>query len=804
MAKRKSIMDFFTPQPKKKCSQHAEVDDEIKLMPDEDNAQHENKNKKCFVDRNHSAMDVSFFVNKRLSVQEKLNFMANMWAPDEKFKFPVTTCSGRNRKFLFSWLKTFPWLCYSALEDSAYCSYCVLFAPLCVGKSLSQQTGVLVQKGFRNWKKAPEKFQAHNESEYHQTAVKSGCSFKRVMAGEVVGIDRAIDIARDSQAKQNTEKIRPIIETIILCGRQGLGLRGHRDSGEFNLTSPPPKNEGNFRALLRLRVQSGDKRLIEHFENCAKNATYVSGYFQNEVLAAAHRVIKTKIVKEIQDAKFFSVLADETSDISKVEQCNLCIRYVHRESLGKYKICERFLEFVPVTSTTGASIAAAIENSLQENNLDIRFLRGQGYDGAATMSGAFQGTQALIAAKHPAALYVHCASHSLNLALTSASTVPGIRNCFGTIEKLWCFFNTPKRANILNIHIDDLAPQSRKQKLKQLCPTRWVERHDSVIVMLELLIPVAAALEEISEWEDTETASKASILLNAIKESTFLVALLCSEQLLSFTLKLSKMLQSIESDLVAAVTYAERIVSQIMIIRETADEEFKKLFNTAQDKAEFLGTELRIPRRIRRRNREDDNQTDNPEVYFRRTIFIPFAECLINSIEERLLKHKKILRSFTCLLPKFYTSEINKISERSQREIKENMEKMFLDLAKTYSDDLESTNTSILVAEFKLWHSGSATFKAVTAIDVLNECDEELYPNIHILLKIFATLPVTVSTAERCFSTLRRIKTYLRNTMSEERLNGCASLNIHREVDVTVEEIIRILKESPRRLDFAL
>jgi hypothetical protein len=50
----------------------------------------------------------------------------------------------------------------------------------------------------------------------------------------------------------------------------------------------------------------------------------------------------------------------------------------------------------------------------------------------------------------------------------------------------------------------------------------------------------------------------------------------------------------------------------------------------------------------------------------------------------------------------------------------------------------------------------------------------------------------------------QRIKNYLRKTTSENRLNGLANLNIHQEVPVTVEEVINILTEEKRRLDFTL
>jgi len=45
-----------------------------------------------------------------------------------------------------------------------------------------------------------------------------------------------------------------------------------------------------------------------------------------------------------------------------------------------------------------------------------------------------------------------------------------------------------------------------------------------------------------------------------------------------------------------------------------------------------------------------------------------------------------------------------------------------------------------------------------------------------------ATLPVTMCTSERSFSTLRHLKTYLRNTDTNKQLNGLVLLNIHRDI----------------------
>ena len=64
------------------------------------------------------------------------------------------------------------------------------------------------------------------------------------------------------------------------------------------------------------------------------------------------------------------------------------------------------------------------------------------------------------------------------------------------------------------------------------------------------------------------------------------------------------------------------------------------------------------------------------------------------------------------------------------------------------------------------------------------------YPAICVLLKIYATLPVTTATGERSFSTLKYLKNYLRSTMTEDRLNGLAHLYINRDVPLDYSKVI--------------
>ncbi|XP_012851359.1 PREDICTED: uncharacterized protein LOC105971058 [Erythranthe guttata] len=74
--------------------------------------------------------------------------------------------------------------------------------------------------------------------------------------------------------------------------------------------------------------------------------------------------------------------------------------------------------------------------------------------------------------------------------------------------------------------------------------------------------------------------------------------------------------------------------------------------------------------------------------------------------------------------------------------------------------------------------------EAETAIGVLNylKAMNGSFPNAWVAYRILLTIPVTVAAAKRSFSKLNLIKSYLRSTMSQERLNGLAMLSIEKDL----------------------
>lgn len=274
-------------------------------------------------------LDVGFYIGSNTKIDDNLKYklLKSPWIPEKTFKFPVSD-DKRKLKFQMQWFERFSWLVYTSTgQQGALCKYCVLFAKDCAGKGSHQQLKSLVTQPLTKWKDALHDFKHHSESQYHKYSVLLADNFMKVYNKSQPNIISQIDSGYLAQIAETRKRLKPIIETIKLCGRQELALRGTCDSGPIKVNDPEPEtNDGNFRAILRMRNSCGDSNLINHTENMTLNATYLSPTTQNELIAICGEIIQNKIVQGLNSAKFFSILVDETTDVSRQEQMSICVR----------------------------------------------------------------------------------------------------------------------------------------------------------------------------------------------------------------------------------------------------------------------------------------------------------------------------------------------------------------------------------------------------------------------------------------------------------------------------------------------
>ncbi|KAF0745937.1 zinc finger MYM-type protein 1-like [Aphis craccivora] len=449
----------------------------------------------------------NFVVDHALKYSEIVNSLKFAWCPSPNYIFPQQIegkgKNQRNRKFQYKYLDLFPWLAYSKIKNGAFCKWCVVFAFSGGGK--------LVTHPMTKYKDAMKDFQKHATKDYH------------LLAGQRV---RVTDFLNNYNSGGKKILI-PIIKSILFCAQNNLPLRGHRESGTLKCVDVPTK-------IMFIIIESGDKNFESHFDTAAKNCTMISPSIQNEIIESIGDVIKNKVVNRVQIPKYFSILCDETTATSTIDQMTIFIRYVDSST---FTIREDFLGFVEMASTTGTAIKDAIKTEIEKVGLSFDFLRGQGYDGGSNMSGKNNGVQALILQEQPLAFYTHCFTKRT--------------------DKLKYFIDTGLS--------NDSSTTNKKTKLKKLCEIRWINRHDSLISFKELYIYTVATLNNL-EYHDSnlETSSKASLYVSAITKNDFLISLEVAVTCFSYTLQLSQVLQSKQQDLSKALTNITASFKDIM------------------------------------------------------------------------------------------------------------------------------------------------------------------------------------------------------------------------------------------------
>ncbi|KAK4873255.1 hypothetical protein RN001_015284 [Aquatica leii] len=216
-----------------------------------------------------------------------------------------------------------------------------------------------------------------------------------------------------------------ILDIIRFLAKQNLAFRGHKEIVDDCATG----NKGNFLALVHLLAKY-DPRVLPITRN------------KNEFINCLGNHVRKKILAEVKEAKYFTIVFDSTPDLSHKDQTSQILRYVKLDDT-KVQVIESFIDFSETEGKKAEDISKIILDKIESDGLDIQNCRGQAYDNAAVMSGIHSGVQTRIKAINLNAQYVACSNHTLNLVgVHAASVAVNSVTFFGTMDKVFNNFSS--------------------------------------------------------------------------------------------------------------------------------------------------------------------------------------------------------------------------------------------------------------------------------------------------------------------------------------------------------------------------
>ena len=376
---------------------------------------------------------------------------------------------------------------------------------------------------------------------------------------------------------------------------------------------------------------------------------------------------------------------------------------------------------------------------------------------------------------------------------------------------------------------------------------------DALLVFLELYDAVVDALDTIAlNVRDKNTSSAAHQLCSAISDFSFLVAVHVASNLLSYTKPLSVKLQQAGLDLCKAMTEVNDVISTLQNLREKTDTEeppkqlgkssednvddvnqlreielesiakndqpevvqlvqvacedelnlcrYDSVYKSATDSAMKRNIVPSLPRmcgkQIHRSNvGVGDPKMKDPEVYYRVSLYFPFLDHLLQGLRDRFGPVQQQIALASKLVPSIMVSGGGAMMSCS-------------DQARIIAAFPDMPSPLSFASEYHRWFcrwskSKSDAANVISFTNAYTEADPELYPNICTVMTVSATRPTSTAGSERSFSALKRLKTYIRSTMTEDRLTGLAMLHVHRNVHLDVESVIdHFAQLGPHRLAF--
>ena len=299
-----------------------------------------------------------------------------------------------------------------------------------------------------------------------------------------------------------------------------------------------------------------------------------------------------------------------------------------------------------------------------------------------------------------------------------------------------------------------------------------------------------AALKKLSTDGHAATRKAAFQMHCAASNSEFIVSVCLIAKYSALLQPVVNVLQSKSLDLLQCMNHIKRITDLLKTHRENVSAESVYIIKDAEKIAEDINTDFKMPRVTNRQTLRANPPAASGTEYWTRSFIIPYLDSLIMSLGQRFSNENLPAYELLSLHPSIFLSL--PFAE-------------FFQKVKIFCDYYNLNN---ILAEVELWYNlwkeKKMSDSELKEIELVKEA-QSFYPGIKKALQISLAQPCTTCTIERSFSTLRRVKTWLRSTMLENRLVGLCMMSVHRKrvldaKDEFEKEILSRFSQNSRKL----
>jgi len=232
-------------------------------------------------------------------------------------------------------------------------------------------------------------------------------------------------------------------------------------------------------------------------------------------------------------------------------------------------------------------------------------------------------------------------------------------------------------------------------------------------------------------------------------------------------------------------------IEGIMIFFEKyRNEGFASCLKSAKGLASEMGIEPSFPikRNVTRKKQFDEPDRDEEVLLAEKAFEVNYFLVMVDVAKVSLQKRFEELKVFKNIFGFLLSS--NNLKLLDDIELRKCCDK-FVQTFSQSDVDLDDLFSELRLLQMTLPES-DVPLRAMEMFEFVRDID--CFPNTLIAYRILFTVPVTVASAERSFSKLKLLKNYLRSSMSQERLNGLATLCIEKDkldeinVDVIVDD----------------